>query len=61
MRKFITLLTTATFFAIACSLIDQLVWHNEFNWINSIIGFATGTALVLLSDCESTKKNAAEA
>lgn len=48
MKKIITLLTTATFFAIACSLIDQFVWNNDFYWINVIIGFIAGAALVLL-------------
>ena len=48
MKKIITLLTTATFFAIACSLIDQLVWNNDFNWVNVIIGFIAGAVLVFL-------------
>ncbi|GEM_PF-3501214 len=48
MKKIITLLTTATFFAIACSLIDQFVWNNDFNWVNVIIGFIAGAVLVVL-------------
>ncbi len=50
MKKLLTILTTATFFAIACSLIDQFVWNNDFQWLNVLIGFAAGTALVLLSN-----------
>ncbi len=49
MKKIITILTTATFFAIACSLIDQVVWNNEFYWVNAFIGFITGGILALLS------------
>ncbi|MCW8932613.1 MAG: hypothetical protein OQL19_20560 [Gammaproteobacteria bacterium] len=50
MKKIITVLTTATFFAIACSLIDQLVWNNDFYWVNAFVGFATGAILALLSN-----------
>ncbi len=53
MKKIITLLSTATFFAIACSLIDQFVWNNDFNWMNAIIGFIAGAALVLLGSNSS--------
>ena len=53
MKKIITLLTTATFFAIACSLIDQLVWNNDFNWVNVIIGFIAGAVLVVLGSDSS--------
>jgi len=49
MKKIITILTTATFFAIACSLIDQVVWNNDFYWLNALIGFITGGVLALLS------------
>ena len=55
MRKIITILTTATFFAIACSLIDQLVWNNDFYWLNAGIGFFIGAALVILSTPSSRK------
>jgi hypothetical protein len=48
MKKLLTILTTATFFAVTCSLIDQFVWHNEFYWLNAAIGFIAGAALVLL-------------
>ena len=53
MKKLTTLLTTATFFAIACSLIDQFVWNNEFNWVNVIIGFIAGALLVILGSDSS--------
>ena len=49
MKKLLTILTTATFFAVACSLIDQFVWNNDFYWLNAGIGFIAGAALVLLS------------
>jgi len=49
MTKLITILTTSSFFAIACSSIDQLVWHNELSWPTIIIGFITGFILALLS------------
>lgn len=49
MKKLLTLLVTATFFAIACSLIDQFVWNNDFYWVNAAVGFIVGAALVLLS------------
>lgn len=49
MKKIITILTTATFFAIACSLIDQLVWNNDFYWLNAMVGFVTGGVLAILS------------
>ncbi len=58
MKKLTTLLTTATFFAIACSLIDQFVWNNDFNWVNAIIGFIAGALLVILgSDSSRTQTN----
>lgn len=57
MKKIITILTTATFFAIACSLIDQLVWSNDFYWLNAMIGFVAGAALVLLSKASISKPN----
>lgn len=49
MKKLLTILTTATFFAIACSLIDQIVWNNDFHWLNAGVGFITGAVLALLS------------
>ncbi len=49
MKKIITILTTATFFAIACSLIDQFVWNNDFYWMNAMVGFITGAILAILS------------
>jgi len=49
MRKFLTIVTTATFFAIAFSLIDQYVWNNDFYWLNAGIGFLAGAILVILS------------
>ncbi len=55
MKRIITTLTTATFFAIACSLIDQLVWNNDFYWLNAGIGFFIGAALVILSTPSSRK------
>ena len=55
MKKIITILTTATFFAIACSLIDQLVWNNDFYWLNAGIGFFIGAVLVILSTPSSRK------
>ncbi|MCP3852098.1 MAG: hypothetical protein GY694_17940 [Gammaproteobacteria bacterium] len=57
MKKIITILTTATFFAIACSLIDQVVWNNEFYWINAFIGFITGGILALLSKTSVSDHN----
>ncbi len=54
MTKLITILTTGSFFAIACPSIDQLVWHNEFSWPTIIIGFITGTILSLLSGNENS-------
>lgn len=56
MKKVITLLATATFFALVCSLIDQFVWNNDFYWINVAIGFIAGAALVLLGSPSNTKK-----
>lgn len=58
MKKILTLLTTATFFAIACSLIDQLVWNNDFYWVNAAVGFIAGAALVLLGGTSHTNKTA---
>lgn len=55
MKKIITILATATFFAIACSLIDQIVWSNEFYWVNAFVGFLTGGILALLSKTHVTK------
>ena len=55
MKRIITTLTTATFFAIACSLIDQLVWNNDFYWLNAAIGFFIGAILVILSTPSSRK------
>ncbi len=49
MRKLLTVITTATFFAIAFSLIDQYVWNNDFYWLNAGIGFFAGAILVILS------------
>ena len=49
MKRLLTLLATATFFAIACSLIDHYVWNNDFYWLNAAVGFIAGAALVLLS------------
>ena len=49
MRKLLTVITTATFFAIAFSLIDQYVWNNDFYWLNAGIGFLAGAFLVILS------------
>jgi len=49
MKKLFVLLSTATSFAIACSLIDQFVWNNDFYWVNALIGFIAGAALVLLA------------
>ena len=49
MKKILTIFTTATFFAVACSLIDQIVWNNDFYWLNAGIGFIIGAVLVLLS------------
>ncbi|WP_198264296.1 hypothetical protein [sulfur-oxidizing endosymbiont of Gigantopelta aegis] len=49
MKKIITILTTATFFAISCSLIDQVIWNNDFYWLNAGIGFFIGAVLVILS------------
>lgn len=57
MKKIITILTTATFFAIACSLIDQLVWSNEFYWANAFVGFFTGAILAILSKSPIKKPN----
>ncbi len=48
MRKLLTIVTTATFFAIAFSLIDQIVWNNDFYWLNAVIGFLAGAILVIL-------------
>jgi len=48
MKKLLTIVFTATFFAIACSLIDQFIWNNDFHWINAAIGFVAGAALVFL-------------
>ena len=53
MKKSLILLTTASFFAISCSIIDQFIWNNEFSWLNVIIGFIAGAALVLLSSSSS--------
>lgn len=53
MKKLLTLITTATFFAVICSLIDQVVWNNDFNWVNAAVGFIAGAALVLLSEPSS--------
>ena len=50
MKKIISILATATFFAIACSLIDQFVWSNDFYWFNVFVGFFTGAVLALLSN-----------
>ncbi|MCU7940757.1 MAG: hypothetical protein KZQ64_00505 [gamma proteobacterium symbiont of Bathyaustriella thionipta] len=49
MKKLLTIVTTATFFAIAFSLIDQFVWNNDFYWLNAGIGFLAGAILVILS------------
>ena len=59
MKRIITILTTATFFAIACSLIDQLVWSNEFYWENAFIGFFVGGILALLSKTSVRKTGTA--
>jgi len=48
MKKFFTIIITATFFAIIISLIDQFVWHNDFYWLNAGVGFLVGAALVIL-------------
>ena len=53
MKKLLTIITTATFFAITCSLIDQFVWNNDFYWFNAAIGFIAGAALVLLGGSNS--------
>ena len=53
MKKLLTIVSTATFFALACSLIDQFVWNNDFYWLNAGIGFIAGAALVLLSKTHS--------
>jgi len=58
MKKIITLLTTATFFALSCSLIDCYIWNNNFSIVNMFVGFIAGAALVLLSD--SNKKSLRE-
>lgn len=50
MKKLLTILTTATFFAIAFSLIDQIVWNNDFYWMNACIGFVAGAVMVLLNN-----------
>ncbi len=55
MKKILTTLTTAIFFAIACSLIDQLIWNNDFYWINAFVGFFTGAILAILSKTQHTK------
>jgi hypothetical protein len=52
MKKIATIITTATFFAITCSLIDQLIWNNDFYWLNAGIGFFIGAVLVILSKSE---------
>lgn len=49
MRKLLSVITTATFFAIAFSLIDQYVWNNDFYWLNAGIGFAAGAIMAILS------------
>ncbi len=49
MKKIVTLITTATFFAIACSLTDQFIWQNGFSWGIVITGFLAGSMMVLLS------------
>lgn len=49
MKRLLTIVTTATFFAIAFSLIDQFVWNNDFYWLNAGIGFFAGAILVILS------------
>lgn len=49
MKKLLSIIFTATFFAIACSLIDQLIWDNDFYWLNAAVGFIAGAALVLLA------------
>jgi len=48
MKKLLTVLVSATFFAITFSLIDQFVWHNDFYWFNAGVGFLVGAALVIL-------------
>lgn len=55
MKKLITILSTATFFAVICSLIDQLIWNNDFYWVNAAVGFVTGAALVLLGSSSDRK------
>ncbi|MCW8932614.1 MAG: hypothetical protein OQL19_20565 [Gammaproteobacteria bacterium] len=57
MKKIVTILTTATFFAIACSLTDQLIWNNDFYWINAFIGFLIGATLALLSNTSVRNAN----
>ncbi len=52
MKKLLTLIATASFFAITFSLIDQLVWDNDFYWTNALIGFSAGILLVILGKPE---------
>ena len=53
MKKLLTIVFTATFFAVTCSLIDQFIWNNDFYWLNAAIGFVAGAALVLLANTDS--------
>lgn len=53
MKKLFSIIFVATFFAVACSLIDQLIWDNDFYWLNAAIGFIAGAALVLLAKSDS--------
>lgn len=53
MKKLLSIVSTATFFAVACSLIDQFIWNNDFHWLNAAIGFVAGAALVLLGKTDS--------
>ncbi len=57
MKKILTVLTTATFFAIVCSLIDQHIWNNDFYWVNAFIGFITGAVLAILSKTTTRDTN----
>lgn len=57
MKKLFTIVSTATFFAVTCSLIDQFIWNNDFYWLNAAIGFVAGAALVLLGHTKTDKES----
>ncbi len=52
-----SLITTALFFAITCSFMDQQILGNDFNWTKVWVSSLAGMSFVLISAYKQSKNN----